>query len=156
MTYYDRSAATHLDGTAIFRNADDQRAERDVAEELQRVWKCEIGSFGVLAMIDWYAQRAGRLVAVLELKSRSHESSRYPTVFLNVRKWIALVMASVGLRVPAIYVVRFTDGTRYIPLSVVDAAAVRMGGTNRIVKSETDREPVIEVPISEMKMLEGS
>jgi hypothetical protein len=150
LTYYDRKVQTHLDGTPIFKSAEDEAHEDSVAREIEEAFACQVRSFGRLALVDWYAIRDGRMVAVLELKSRTHSSDTYPTVFLNVRKWLALTQASLGLGVHAIYVVRFTDATRWVSLTEVDATKHAIGGTLRIVKSRNDIEPVIHVPVSAM------
>jgi hypothetical protein len=47
--------------------------------------------------------------------------------------------------------VQFTDTIRYIDVAAVDARAIMIGGTNRIVKAKSDIEPVILVPIADMK-----
>lgn len=154
MTYYDRQATTHLDGTQIFQNDDDRQAERDVAARLAAAWDCRIVSFGALAPVDWYAERNGRLIGVLELKSRSVAKSQYSTVFLNVRKWLALQLASVGLRCPALFVVKFTDAVLWSKLRDIDAGDVKVLGCSRFVKSVNDMEPVIEVPIATMRALQ--
>ena len=46
--------------------------------------------------VDFFALRDGMLVGVLELKSRSHTSTTYSTVFLNVRKWGSLMLYHLG------------------------------------------------------------
>jgi hypothetical protein len=150
-SYYDRQPAEYLDGTPIFKSAADEQNENTVSAILSRAWRCEIRSFGRLSVIDWYAIRDGRIVAVLELKTRTHDSGRHATVFLNVRKWLALLLAATGLGVPAIFVVQFTDGTWWIPLAEIEASTTRMGGCVRIVKSRNDIEPVIHVPVAEMR-----
>jgi hypothetical protein len=151
--YYARQAATHLDGSPIFKTADDERNERDVAAVVEAVWRCELHSFGRLSPVDWYATRAGRLVGVLELKSRTHPHDRYGTVFLNVRKWLALVLAATGLGCPAVFAVKFTDHTRWIDVADVDIRNARIGGCRTVVKARSDVEPVIEVPVSAMRPL---
>jgi hypothetical protein len=155
VSYYEREATTHLDGTPIFQNEDDRRAEREVGELVAQAFGCRLGSFGRLTLIDWYAERNGRLVGLLELKARSHATTAYPTVFLNVRKWMALWLGAFGLGVPSLFVVRFTDDVRWIALSDIDARSARVAGCKRTVKSETDVEPVIEVPVGAMKPLRG-
>lgn len=151
--YAERVGATHIDGTPIFQTAEDRRNESDVAAEVARAWACELRPFGMLAAVDWYAVRDGRPVGVLELKSRSHAHDHFATVFLNVRKWLALLISGVGLGVPAIYVVRFTDGLWWIRAADVHASRLRIGGTAVRVKSDSDIEPVIEVPVAEMAAL---
>jgi hypothetical protein len=154
--YYDRTIATHLDGSPIFQNADDRRIEQEVANECAGAWDCTITSFGALSPVDWWAARDGRVIGVLELKARTHPITKYPTVFLSVRKWLSLQMASAGLLVPAILVVRFTDvGTRWVPLAEVDASKVRIGGGVRANKGRHDIEPLIDVPCSLLRELPG-
>ena len=153
--YQSRAATINADGTPLFASDYDQANESAVSRAVEVAWKCELHHFGRLCPLDFYATRHGRLVGVLELKSRAHASGKYPTVFLNVRKWIALMLAQTGLGAPAIFVVKFLDCVRFIPVAQVDASRVRIGGTARIVKSHTDVEPVIEVPIDGMKLLEA-
>lgn len=149
--YYGRSGAVHLDGTPIFKTAEDERNEQSTARLIEDQFHCSLRPFGCLSPIDWFAERDGRLVGVLELKARTHASDKYPTVFLNVRKWLALLLAANGLSVPALFVVRFTDCVRYILVSDIDASKVRIGGTKCVVKSRSDIEPVIEVPVGDMR-----
>jgi hypothetical protein len=151
--YYSRSNVVHLDGTPIFQTKEDRQNQSDIAKLVEQAWKCSLRPFGALAAIDWYADRYGRLIGVLELKARSHASDQHATVFLNVRKWLALSLASVGLGIPAVYVVRFIDTTKWISIADIDARNHTIGGCARIVKSSTDIEPVILVPISAMRTL---
>lgn len=152
-SYYQRDEIAHLDGTKIFQNAADREREDEVAALVQSAWNCRIARFGMLATIDWFAERHGRVVGLLELKSRSHASDQYPTVFLNVRKWLALTMGSLGLGCPAIFVVRFRNEVRWVGLSSVDASRQRIAGCAQIVKSQNDIEPVIEVDVARMRVL---
>lgn len=128
-----------------------------VAEQIERHWNCKLHKFGSLCPIDWYAERAGRLVGVAELKSRTHASDTFSTVYLSVRKWLALSLASIGLGCPALFVVSFTDGVRWISVADVDASAIRICGVNRNkAKAERDAnaiEPIIDVPVASLKIL---
>ncbi len=153
MNYYEREGAKHLDGSGIFQTTEDRQAESAVATEIEKKWGCQLKRFGALAPIDWYGMRLDRVVGVLELKSRSHESMKYPTVFLNVRKWLALTLASIGLGVPAIFVVKFTDCVLWVPIREVNASAVKVAGCTRRVKADNDIEPLIEVSIASMRPL---
>jgi hypothetical protein len=151
--YYNRIAATFVDGSLIFKTEDDERSEDETAKAIESAWRCECRSFGKLAPVDWFFVRAGRFVGVGELKTRTHESGQYKTVFLNVRKWLALSLAAHGLGVPAVFVVRFTDVVKWIDVVGIDASVVRIGGCKTIVKSRNDIEPIIEVAVKAMKVL---
>lgn len=149
--YFARENLVALDGTRIFQTADDRASEEAVADVLARAWKCEIRHFADLSPLDWYGIRHNRIVGVLELKCRSHPIDKFPTVFLSVRKWLALQFASLGLAVPGIFVVQFADVLRWIPVADVDARAVRLAGGVRRIKSASDTEPLIEVPIAQLR-----
>lgn len=153
MSYYDRTSQTYLDGTEIFQNETDRQNEESVAKSLGEAWGCRIRPFGALSPIDWHAERNGRFVGILELKARPHAHDRYPTVFLNVRKWMTLTRAELGLGVPALFVVKFDDGIFWIPVAQIDARQCRMGGCVKLVKSGNDIEPIIDVPISSMRRI---
>lgn len=149
-SFYDRKEATHLDGTPIFRNADDEKNEQTIADLLSTAWKCNVTSFGILSPIDWFAERDGRVIGLLELKSRTHDTAKHETVFLNVRKWLALSLGAIGMNVPSIYVVRFTDAVRWIEIASVDARNVKMGGCAKFWNSRSNIEPIIHVPVADM------
>lgn len=150
-SYYARKNVVHLDGTNVFQTHEDQENERLVATIIEGAWACELRSFGALSPIDWFAVRDGRVVGVLELKSRQHTSDKFATVFLNVRKWLALMLAEAGIGVPSIFAVKFTDKIMWVPVHDIEASRLRIGGCTRKVKSNSDVEPVIEVPVSIMR-----
>ena len=150
MSYYDRTTTTHLDGSPIFKTDEDEQNEATIASTIEESWGCKLHSFGRLSPIDWWAERDGRVVGVAELKSRSHSVGKYPTVFLNVRKWLALILAGNGMGVPALFIVKWPDDARWIHVGTIDASMLRVGGCARTVKSRSDVEPVIDVPIDAM------
>lgn len=80
------------------------------------------------------------------------KTEQYPTVFLSFRKWIALMLANLGSGIPCLFVARFTDAIYYIDSAEVDARKMRLAGMSRIVKSHTDIEPIIDIPIHKMKL----
>lgn len=147
--YEDRVPTSNSDGTPLFYYEVDQNVEAAMAARLERAWRCSILPFGKLCQIDFYASRHGRLVGVIELKNRTHSISEFSTVFLNVRKWLALTMASIGLNVPALFVVSFSCGAvKWINVSDIVIGSIPVRGCYRHIKSHSDIEPVIEVPIA--------
>lgn len=151
--YADRTSSDNADGTPLFASDYDLANEERAKAAIEAAWSCTLHRFGRLCAIDFYALRAGRLVGFVEVKSRTHESARFDTVFLNVRKWLALMLAEVGLGAPSIFVANFTDTIKFMPVAEIDARRVRLGGTAQIVKSHSDIEPVIEVPVSAMRTI---
>jgi hypothetical protein len=134
MDYYHRSPARNSNGAPIFTNAEDRAHELETRHLLENLWNCEIKPFGLLSPVDFFALRDGMLVGVLELKSRSHASTTYSTVFLNVRKWGSLMLYHLGLGCPALFVVRFTDEYRWINVLEIDAITIENGRNEALVK----------------------
>lgn len=154
--YYDRKGSRAPDGQPVFRTAEDAKAEAEVAAILERAWNCQVHPFGKLSPVDWWMERAGHMVAVGELKTRQHSTHDYPTVFLNLRKWCSLMMMSVGTNVPAYYIVKLTDGIFWTKVSDIDATNIKIGGCSRIVKSHSDIEPIILIPLTQLTRLKSA
>lgn len=151
--YYSRNRSVNSDGTPLYCADADISHEREVACQIEKAWGCELHAFGKLCPVDYYAVRDGRFVGVVEIKSRSHSSDKYPTVFINVRKWLSLMLCHTAMGCPAVYVVKFTDVIRWIDVNAIDARAIEIGGCRQLVKSSSDIEPVVHVEISSMKAL---
>ena len=127
-SYYDRTAGSiEAPGeTPAFATKQDLSNQSEVARLIEARWDCKVHSFGHWSPIDWWIERNGEVAALAELKSRSHESTKFDSVFLNVRKWIALQMGSVGLKAPSLYVVKFTDTVKWIDVCEVDASKMEI------------------------------
>jgi hypothetical protein len=150
-SYYRRQNGVAGDGSPTFSSMADATNEDRARHQLEIAWKCDLKRFGKLAPIDWFAGRHGRMVGLVELKTRDHAVGSYPTVFLNVRKWLALLLGHIGTGVPALYVVQWTDALRWINVMDIDARKIMIGGTMQIVKATSDIEPVILVPVADMR-----
>lgn len=156
--YYKRKSFRHTDGTFVFENETDRERKDETARIIESKWGpyLQIKCYGQLNEIDYYATKHGRLALYIEIKCRNHKSDTYDTVYLNLRKWLALTVTGLCTGKPSIFVVRFLDKILWIPLVEVDAAQVSIAGTNRIVKSKTDIEPIIEIPIKSMRQISSS
>jgi hypothetical protein len=140
----------HIDGTRIFQSPADRAAEREVADLLAWRWNCEIIHFGALATIGWFAQRDGRVVALIELKFRDHDPNRFETVYLAWRKWEGLTRGGMALAALPLFVVKFNDGVRWVNCWSVDPRIHIIGGPKRRTV-ESEREPLILVPVTDMR-----
>lgn len=149
--YANRRQHRHSDGTLVFKTREDERKENAVAKILERAFDCTIHSYGSLAPVDYWAEKDGRIHGYFEIKCRSHESTRYPSVFLNVRKWCNLVNFS-HTGYPSHFVVEFTDGVFCIDVHNIDPRDVVLGGT-RARDGRNGYEPMINVPIAHMSRL---
>ena len=150
MSEHDRFV--NSDGTFHFSNPEDAAKEKAFIDLAETEWKCSMHRYGITAPVDFYASRHGRPAAHVELKARSHASDRYDTVFLSLRKWLALQLLSAGTGLPAFYAVAFTDKTGYIEIQSVNASRVEVNGRNA-QRTRTDREPLIHVPVASLQWM---
>lgn len=150
-SYYDRQT-THLDGSPGWKSEEDQRNERLVAKVLEGYWQCKLHSYGKYAPVDWWAERDGSIVGFLELKCTPQSSTDRDYAILNQRKWLNLLNAQT-CGPPSIFVAKFSDAIFWMPVNKVDPSTLKIGGCKRIVKSRNDIEPLFEVPLSRMKMV---
>lgn len=139
------------DGQRVRANAYSDACEEDVKRAIEPKWDCELHWFPRMFAIDFFAERKGRLVGLIEVKGRVYGVGDHPFVWLNVRKWLALNMAQAGLGVRAIFAVRFADEIRYLPVNEIDGTRLRIGGQIHNAKYRSDREPLIEVPVKQMR-----
>jgi hypothetical protein len=129
----------------------DQTNEELAAQAFEETVGWKPVRFPPLCPIDWYAESASRLRAVMEVKSRSHAAGQYPTIFLSLRKYIALTHASLAFGCEAFFIVRFRGGeVRDVNVWDVDAKRMIMGGVGGTQPGDCGREPLIEVPVDQM------
>ena len=148
MDYYERETHANSDGSPLFCADIDKDNETEIKSLLEEKWNCTIKPFGKLCPVDFYALRDNRICAVIELKTRSHKHNKYNDVFLNLRKWFCLMLSENRLGCPALFVVKFIDKIGYVRVGQIDVKNISLGGCSRVVKSNTDIEPVINVPIA--------
>lgn len=150
--YYERGGTRMSDGSLSYATEEDRAHEQEVRTLIEQRWRCEVHSFGPWSPVDWWLSRDGAVVALAEVKSRSHASSTFDSVFLNLRKWLSLTLYAITFERPAFFIVRFTDCVRYIDLRSV-GVRLCVGGCSKRVKGASDIEPVIEVPVADMREL---
>lgn len=101
--------------------------------------------------IDFWIEKDRRVVAVAELKTREVTTAAYDTIWLSVAKWLALSLATTALQVKGLFVVKFIDDTRYVPIEEIDTTRVGIGRNS--VRGKETEEPVILVPVKSMRKL---
>ncbi len=154
MRYEQRTHTVNEQGLRGFASASDREAEDRAAAILEAKWDCKLHRYEPFDSIDWYASRNGLTIAFVELKARSHQSGTFPTVYLNFRKYLTLMLAWQSTGKKCVFVVQFRDQLRGINVLDIDATRLPVLGCRNRVKSPLDIEPVIEVPVSSMKVIQ--
>jgi hypothetical protein len=137
----------------LFAKEHDYQRERAVAEKLAYAWDCELHSFGAVCPIDYYATKGGQVIALVEIKTRTHSYRKHDTVYMSCRKWMNLSHAAAGFCCPGIFVVQFTDGLFSIDVDHVHGPPQVVGHNNP--RARMDREPCFLVPIKDMTPVVG-
>lgn len=126
--------------------------EHRVKAFLEDLWNVDLCERDTYDPIDWDIVQDGQQMGVIELKSYNRKTFDSPTVFLNIRKFIALRDWHRRNDKPAFYMVNFLDQIRYINVMHVSTAEPIMGG-QKDGPRKTDWEPMYLVPVADMKLI---
>lgn len=150
VTYYDR---TLVNGTE-WRQPEDAAVEEQVRQYLSQQWKCEVVEYPQFHGIDWFAAHDKKVIANIEFKGRNHPSTKYRTVYLSQNKYLTLLIASISVGVPGLFVARWSDGVvRMVDTQFLVPGQLGVAGTGQLRNGETrlQVEPMIEIPIEQME-----
>ena len=128
----------------------DRDHEDEVARRLEAAWGMTLHHYALYDSLDYWAEKDGRMVAVVEVKAYNRAEGELPNAMMSLRKYLALLLTGVATGVHGLYVVRFTDSIRWIDVAMIDPMGrVKVGGrTDR--NRPTDVEPIVLIPIRTM------
>lgn len=135
----------------IFQKPSDLKAQGEVAAIVGQKWECTLKRMGPLDRLDCYAFRGETILFFAEIKCRDVSSGEYPTVFLSFQKYLAMREVGSCFGLPVLYVIRYTDGVRYIDVMdlPLPQKLVAKGRPPR-PGAVSDIEPIIEIPVDLM------
>jgi hypothetical protein len=134
----------------LFCTSEDLVNQRVVALHLATLWNCRLRSMEETAPIDFVADRDGIPVGLVEVKCRKNASTKYPTVFLSYLKYKQMRTESILRKLPAIYLISYTDGIRYVKIDDVDTSRTVIAGRQSRPGAAHDQEEIIEVDLWDM------
>jgi len=134
-----------------WESSGDRRNESDVARALEARWDCRLHKLPKQYRMDYFVTRGGKGFAFVEVKCRTHSSTRYKTLMLSLSKHMAAKTMSHATGLPVLLVVRYTDATRFV--SLTDEFPMSMGGRTATARDERDLEPIIQIPTERMSDL---
>jgi hypothetical protein len=141
-----------LSGTSQLTPPADVAREDACADELAALWGCTVHRFPPLTAVDYYAERDGRVVGVIEIKTHPHPSTLHSRCYIDAHKLLALDLAALSFGVPAILIKRFTDGMFSIRVGDIDRATpVRVMG--RQDRGRDERHPAVAIPVVSMHLV---
>lgn len=138
------------DGQLIYENETTLANERAVITVLADKWGVEVVKLPRRYSADFALLRGKEIMSWAELKSRGNPIHTYPTYQVSLHKYMNLLSLSRDTGIRSMLIVEWQDCVGYInvpaPINIV------FGGTTKRGDWE-DKEPMIEVPISEFKII---
>lgn len=128
----------------IYQTPEQKVTERAIATWFAECCRCAAVELPALSPIDWYFEREGRIVALVEIKGKNHPHDRWPDVMIDFAKLHALTWAAAAFSVPAYYVVQFSDGVFVVDAATLPGLPTKVCGRND--RATNDRHPVILIP----------
>lgn len=103
--------------------------------------------------IDYAVKEDGCITSWVEVKCRSNESTKYPTLMISAAKiWTGVEMFQIT-KLPFFLVCEWTDKIGFLKIHTVAGYCIRIGGrTDR--GDAQDIEPVYYIPIDKFTMKE--
>jgi hypothetical protein len=123
----------------------DLREEKKMADKLSKKWGVELVKLPKNYHIDYAAVRDGVTVAYIEFRRRYMNSDKFKTVYLSLKKWLGLCEVDKEAHVPTFWVTQMDDKMLYTRTDGRKLEQTVSGNRH------TDAEPVVHIPIKEMK-----
>ena len=152
--YYSREPDRHVDDTSIWMRPEDFKTCMGVSRRLERLWGVEVRYYGKMSPIDFWFSRFDRPLGFLSIKSSTRDSTADDAT-LNIRKYRRLIDCVYAHDTLGFFVCKFADVTLHIDVTVIDPRFLEIMH-NRRGRGRNDREPVIKIPIDQMREIDTS
>ena len=139
----------------IYETDENKKEEKSIGKIISRVWKSEVWKLPPLANCgDLLLARSNELVAIVEVKRRYNEMSRYDTYMISKGKLERITEAAERLGVAGLVVVQFSDFLAYFYADrALETGVVATGG--RYDRDDPqDTEEVVHIPMIELMVME--
>lgn len=133
----------------IYETETDRQKEFQVRQYLATAWDCDYEESPELSFVDCKLTNPdGSIAALVEIKTRTNASTKYPTYMLSAHKWRNALHMANEYRVPFMLVVQFTDGI-YAAKIRNDYEIAKGGRTDR--NDLMDIEDCVFIPMSDFR-----
>lgn len=136
----------------VYENSDSLKAEEQTIRRVAEVWKTTYVKLPMQYRVDWALMRDKDIVCWCECKRRYNNKDKYPTLMLSLNKIIHGMELARVTEKPFLVVVEWNDMVGWHKVEKVHD--IRMGG--RVDRGDwQDVEPVVDIPTSEFKRING-
>lgn len=131
----------------LYETDANRKSEADVLSTISAKYNCEVEKCSHLSPVDAFLLNGdGSHGAVVEVKVRRNEHTRYPTYMLSYTKYKSIVAISEAENIPPLLIVRFTDGLYATKLT--GNYDIKEGG-RRDRNNPNDIETCVFIPMQE-------
>ena len=93
----------------VYENEQDKKNEERLAKIVAEKFKCEMIPEPKFSYFDYIAHRNKRPVAMIEMRKRSHEYAKWPTIFMPLQKLTAYHAIKGITNLPSYFIGEYTD-----------------------------------------------
>ena len=134
---------------ALQHNSNDDYNEKRVIQHFWDSQKVILHPYATYSPIDYWMEKNKKVVGIAELKTSFIKDST--VAYLNFRKFVTLVEASLGLRTKGYFITQRVDGSIYIKDVTKLQGDIKI--VDRGLNSPNEKEPVLCVPLDSMYKL---
>ena len=115
--------------TRPFYETGDQRlVEHEVAEKLAYKWHATQVAFPDGSTVDRVLVRDGRVIGLVEIKTRQTPVDKYPTYYASHQRLQRLRYIAKALRLPPVFVVQWSDACGWLNPAETKPVRIDVGG----------------------------
>lgn len=140
---------------AGYYSSRNEMAEAEIARALEVAWKVKLHKTWQYRRYDYVSTRGQKVVGFVQMKDRKKASTKFPTFMIGVEKWAFLCELSELTKIPAVLVVRFTDGIFFCDVKAGDFLIEYNPEWVQYRGDDKDIEPSIHIPIGMFRPLGG-
>lgn len=136
----------------MYETAEDRKAEREVADEVERLRNCKLEKIKQLSYnLDFSAIRQDLIVAFVETKRRHNDLTTFPTVWFPLLKWLRARQIYRELKLPCCFFVQFDDCLAWANLITCTFTLHWRGRNDR--QDAEGPEPMLLIPYQQFKVV---
>ena len=135
----------------MYETSESLKNENEVASRISSAWNTKLNKLPIKYRVDYAAERNGKIVAWIEVKTRKYNMNDFDSFMLSLDKYNASVQLGSITNLPVTLVVRWKDKIGYADL-LHCRGVIKMGG-RKDRGDPQDIQPAAYIPIDVFREL---
>ena len=135
----------------IYETDADLKRENGIVKSICDTYQFDAFKLPLESRLDYILTKDEKVVALIEIKSRTCNTSDYETYMISKGKYDSLVDYSKRMRLPSAIFVQWTDRLGFM---IVPCEHTEGHGGRRDRNDKKDLEPMVYIPIDKFKWVE--